>query len=504
MVSTIMDMRLIGLALVLVCNGWSQTDSRLEALHQTLQSLHAQVGVSAVNSGEGPKLTLAKHQLRDWIESQLRPLEDEWDETKTSERINKALEKVTVAPSKDDQNLLGSLGDVEIRWESGLLIVITRLGIVCGEDESAYAYKRIDGKWHPMWESEQNDYHNYTPQHINAVHVWQSFEGGKPTGPAYILTLGNEWGCASAWHRVYYLIWRVDSSGSKSLVDQSGDGYLRGRNYIVGSIVNSPMHFSGPVDAIIEFTQASIDGAVHNREAVRHFLIEGDRVRRVAPVALGPMDFVDEWMTRPWNESRGWSLSPDLSVWHQKLHADFVGGTFIGDTRHCQTPDLWQVGFEPQDAKRNFEPEPKVYFLIRWTPPYTFALVGISSNPSPRCTQADREPGTSSESYTSIPTARWRPAGSQSIRGSGENKNVFGTERQGRPRVVDDNVNYLAAASPSGRVAPRMANDARIPLFGSELRRGGEEPWLPRALPPSKMENATPRRSRNQVVSTRE
>lgn len=400
-----MNMKLIGLALVLICSGWAQTDSRLTALHETLQALHAQTDVSAVNPGGGPRLTVAKHQLRDWIESQLGPVEQQGDETKVSERINEALGKISVAPSTDDQNLLGSLGDVGLKWESGLLIMITRVGIVCEEDESVYGYRRIDGKWRRIWESEQNDYQHYTPQHIDAVHVWQSYEGGRPTGPAYILTLGNEWGCASAWHRVYYRIWRVDSSGSKSLVDESGDGYLRGQSYIVGSIVNSPMHFSGPVDAIIEFTQRSVDAGVHNREAIRHFLIEGDQVRRVAPIALSPRDFVDEWMTQAWTESQGWSLSPNLSKWHQKLHADFVGGEFVGDTMHCQTPDLWQVGFEPHDARRNFDPEPSVYFLIRWTPPYRFTLADISDNPWPLCTQADRE---ADQWRTLFSTQAWR------------------------------------------------------------------------------------------------
>ncbi len=283
--------------------------------------------------------------------------------------------------------------------------MITRVGIVCQLDESVYGYKRIGSQWHRIWESEQNDDQHYMPQHIDAVHVWQSYEGGKQTGPAYILTLGNAWGCVSAWHRVYYRIWRVDSSGSKALVDQSGYAYLRGHSYIEGSIVNSPMHFSGPVDAIIEFTQRSVDAVVHNREAVHHFLIEGDQVRRVAPVALSPRDFVDEWMTQPWSESQGWSLSPDLVIWHKKLHADFVGGDFPGDTMHCQTPDLWQVGFEPHDAKRNFEPEPNVYFLVRWTPPYRFALVSASSKPWPRCTQPDQ---VADAWRTLFSTQRWR------------------------------------------------------------------------------------------------
>ena len=57
---------------------------------------------------------------------------------------------------------------------------------------------------------------------------------------------------------------------------------------------------------------------------------------------------------------------------------------------HCQAPDLRQLGFEPHDVKRNFEPGPDVYFLVRWTPPYRFALVGVSNNLWPRCTALDR------------------------------------------------------------------------------------------------------------------
>jgi hypothetical protein len=377
--------RLAWLTLLLASHGLGQTDPQLAALQETLQSLHAQADASAVNPAGGPKLTLAKHQLRDWIESQLGAIHQWGDETKVSETVNKALERVSVAPS--DDNFLGYVG-ADLKWDSGLLVVTTHAGIVCASDSSLYVYKHVDGEWKRVLESEQNDYQHYSPQEIAAVHVWQSYQAGRETGPAYILALGNGGGCASAWHPVYYEIWRVDSSGSKKLIDESGDGYLRGERYIVGSIVNSPMHFSGPVDAIIEFTERSVDSGVHNREAVRHYLIEGDQVRRVAPVALSPRDFINEWMTQPWSASKDWSLSPDLLSWHQKLHADFVGGDFL-DTLHCQTPDLWQVRFQPRDAKKNFEPEPSVYFLIRWTPPYTFALTGISDKPRPQCRQVD-------------------------------------------------------------------------------------------------------------------
>ncbi|MGD0049159.1 MAG: hypothetical protein ABSE42_19340 [Bryobacteraceae bacterium] len=49
----------------------------------------------------------AKHQLRDWIETQLASLNDNGDEKALSDRINQSLKAVSVASATDDQNLLG-------------------------------------------------------------------------------------------------------------------------------------------------------------------------------------------------------------------------------------------------------------------------------------------------------------------------------------------------------------------------------------------------------------
>ena len=132
----------------------------------------------------------------------------------------------------------------------------------------------------------------------------------------------------------------------------------------MGSLHQDFLSENPRVDALIEFTQGSVDSGIHNREAVRHYLIAGDEVRRVDPVALGPRDFVEEWLTRPWSESAVWSAT-DLQTRHQKLHGDFVSGEFLSPTLQCQTPDLWQVAFEPDSAKKDFVPESEIYFLIR-------------------------------------------------------------------------------------------------------------------------------------------
>jgi hypothetical protein len=382
----------------------SAQDAQLGALHATLATLHSHAAAATIESpGSGPDLTLAKHQLRDWIEMQLGSIEDAGDEKAVADHINETLKAVDATDRGDDQNLLGSLGEVRFSLESGLLIITTAVGILCQYDESAYGYKHVNGRWQRIWESEQNDYspNKYAPQHIIAVHVWQSFKDGREDGPAFVMTLGNHWGCASWWHPVYYRVWRVDPSGSKLLIDGSEMAWLRAEAFAVGSIAQDRTGKNAPLDVLIEFTEGSIDTGVHNREAIRHLLIEGDNVRRVDPVALSPRDFVDEWLTRGWNESANWSASASLRKWHGRVD----GGEFGHATVHCETPDLWQVAFVPRNAQKNFEPEPKVYFLVRWRPPYHFTMVDVSNKPRVRCTQEDRQ---ADEWRTLFSTQEWR------------------------------------------------------------------------------------------------
>ena len=165
-------------------------DVELGALHATLVSLHSQAMLKAKETrGATPDLTVAKHQLRDWIEKRLGSMKGDGDEKAFSVQINEALKTVGVKAAADDENVVGSLGGVRFSMEAGLLIVTTAVEILCQYDESAYAYRYMDGRWQRIWESEQNDYSpkKYNPQHIEAVHGLQPLENG----PTYVMYLGT-------------------------------------------------------------------------------------------------------------------------------------------------------------------------------------------------------------------------------------------------------------------------------------------------------------------------
>jgi hypothetical protein len=133
-------MRLILLAALLAGIAAAQ-DAQLTAVHATLVELRSQAP-DPETMGASEKLTVAKHQLRDWIEGQLGTFKDE-DIKPFAFRINGALKTVSAGGSDDDQNLAGSLAEVRFNEEGGLLIVVTGVGIICQDDESAYAYKKL-------------------------------------------------------------------------------------------------------------------------------------------------------------------------------------------------------------------------------------------------------------------------------------------------------------------------------------------------------------------------
>ncbi len=336
--------------------------------------------------GAAPELTVAKHQLRDWIESQLPPDGQLKDTAELVRNLTTRLKAMRPLPGIEDQdgfwNAFGEIG-IRLHRDSEFLVIATAFGILCGADESAYIYRWRDGRWRRLWETEQNSdsVKEYRPQIISSILI-SPFARNAPE--RLVLTLGFESWCSSAWHPVFYRLWRIasDLDGSKLLLERSDMADIANDPPISGSV--------GTADALVQFYGWKIGSL--RRAFVRHYRVVNGTVHRVDPAALSPSDFVDEWLTQPWTEIAAWSDDASvkaLQEWHQKLHQDFISGEFGYPTMHCrQRPDLWQVSINFADYG---EPELNRYFLVRWRPPYRFTMFQISEHPSPDCTEHDPE-----------------------------------------------------------------------------------------------------------------
>src|ERR1700689_1428271 len=141
----------------------SAQDSQLDRLRATLVPLraHANDRLSSdhgVTRGATPALTVAKHRLRDWVETRLAKFPENGDADMLAAEFHAALTKAHLFCDDCFPSFLGFIDEVQVNREQDLPIVRTSAGIWCGYDDSAYAYQWSGGRWQRVWEDEAHGY----------------------------------------------------------------------------------------------------------------------------------------------------------------------------------------------------------------------------------------------------------------------------------------------------------------------------------------------------------
>jgi hypothetical protein len=343
-------------------------DSQLAALHSTLAALRPHAGEHREIRDATPELTAVKHQLRDWVESQLTGFAQNGDEDKFAREMGDRLRGADLfCEPQCRMSILGFLDNVRVNREREFLIVRTSVGIWCGYDDSAYAYAWTSNRWRRVWESEQDNYaaKQYLPQGIQGVQI----SAADAQGNRLLLSLGSQPGCASAFQPVYFRVWRI-GAGAKLLLDRSEFANVGDYPPAKGSMA--------PAEVRVELTMGGT-GYGSSHQALRHFTVHGAKVEQVDPIAPTPRDFVEEWLSASWAQSATRSDSAALKMWHQKLHRDDGMGDFPGPTVACSSsPELRQVSTHLHDG-------PEMYFLVRWREAGHSTMAGVSERPFPQC-----------------------------------------------------------------------------------------------------------------------
>jgi hypothetical protein len=194
--------------------------------------------------------------------------------------------------------------------------------------------------------------------------------------------------CVSCWNGIGYTLFRLGPGTAPATILQSGD---RGIYYCHDWNIRLK-----PDDFLLELPGRSIDVGILIRTHVLHYRVGKDGAVRTDPVALQPQDFVDEWLTRPWDEMASRSSASNLEQlekWHGVLHSDIVLGEFQFVQPCTEKPGQWQIAVDLDWVAGKELPEPlPVYFLIRRKENYRFQMTGISF---------DREDGCPGESSPS-------------------------------------------------------------------------------------------------------
>ena len=385
----------------------------------------------------GPELTPVKHALREWIERQLpaNPVGDlpdgsvhtldSADLARLAMRMNRQLDAARltcgvggtttdrcVTPADSDADLRGHIEPVQLSLlDNGrYVLVVTGVGVTCGYDESAYIYEhRADRRWHLVLASEQNDYAEgiYAPQNFISIAVSPSEVGwNEPAPPPLVTTLGFSPWCRSNWQTLYTRLWRAspETPTPAPLLDRH-DGFFMGGDMIAGARLTTR-------DLLVQYDAGSIDTDVFTRARILHYRIAaGGKLERIAPVALDPRSFVEEWMTSDWLQARVWNEPSADDAALARLHPpapapdEILSGSFDDSLRRCRTdPSLWQVAVTLEASKTVPNPVP-IYFHIRWMPPYRFTLVEAGHSPFAGC---DEKMVAPDDVGTLFPLQGWR------------------------------------------------------------------------------------------------
>jgi len=142
-------------------------------------------------------------------------------------------------------------------------------------------------------------------------------------------------------------------------------------------------------EMLLELQDRSLDPRIGKRTHVLRYSVTPSAVERVDPVALKPQDFVDEWLTRPWDEMASRSSVQDhdnLEKWH-----DFLGGysdaAEIRVVQPCSDKqDDWKIVLTMEWVAGKKIPESfTLYFRVHELGKYRFEMAAVSFHPPDGC-----------------------------------------------------------------------------------------------------------------------
>jgi len=309
---------------------------------------------------------IVKRQLLTWAESKLQRAGGDVDTAALSNELHTAIQ-LTPEDAPD------RLGDLDLSFsrlngESAWLQMTTDVGIPCGFDRSLYLYEWRDNRWNRRFVLEASDYRKaqYRPQEsvelkVSALDV---------RGARLVLVTGTPPACVSVWHTLYIRLFRVDAAQTL-LVEQTPFAVL-GQDPAYSARLE-------PAGARIDFYGRAIDAVFLMRPYVLRYRLDNGKISQIEPIALSPLAFVDEWLSRAWAEIAAYS-EPQLAARHNKLHKENVSGSYQAVQR-CAKPGEWQISIDLDDETS--------YFSVLDRGDNRYRMLSVRENPRPDCSGAN-------------------------------------------------------------------------------------------------------------------
>jgi len=286
---------------------------------------------------------------------------------------------------ESEEERFGFVYDVRVQRPSGhpeLIAVVFTLTIPCGTDDSLTLFENEGSEWRPLVVAESNSYSEVSGAQGGLDYALSPADAN---GGWFLVTANTTPWCTSNWQGLHYRVLRPSDSpeAPRVLLDEHRGVYLG---------VDDPFRLTVRQDGfqVGQMDSQSLDAGLLTRVHVQQYKVEGDRVVRVAPLALLPEDFLDEWVNLSWEDALPWTSGFDLAqlhAWHDRLSrsgSDENLFTEFDFVQPCPSkgPELqWQIGLtlEQSSGGDRIEHIPAELFFTVVKHDEAFYIVGVAT-----------------------------------------------------------------------------------------------------------------------------
>lgn len=236
-------------------------------------------------------------------------------------------------------NAYGEIRQIKFDWkpgyEPGILIVSTQLWLPCGSkdpDSAIYVFQGVARHWDLVLAAESD----FDPAG-ESDETGMQYEISPPDsdGRWFLVVAHVPPSCRRAHNVLRYKALRPGTNPDKPICLVSGRESIH-------PFFEPPFQIRVETDwfAVTHGIVRKLDGELGI--VISRYDLSDSQSRRIAPLALTPEDFLDQWTQLNWEDAkRGTKILSESSLegWHSKLNSLTSGSAEIESVRHCSGSD---------------------------------------------------------------------------------------------------------------------------------------------------------------------
>ena len=334
------------------CSAAKSAAARVNTQRQALLALPLTNKSGDVPPAAQQAIAAMKAALADFIGAQVRCS----DVAVAPENLHEALSESTNATEDEDSEGDAASPDAakygyaliyEVkRWPANpkLISVSAGFSIECSVDTLLSVYDSSGGNWTEVmrWQAEPFD-------KVNGAFFSLDYQISPPdsSGRWYALAKRIAPACATTWSTIDYAVLRPQSgkTAPRELYRAQRAIWWGGDDY--GELNANASDFE------VRFHGKTLDSSISVRPWVEHYVLAGDAIKeRSAPIALTPVDFVDEWLREPWDEALRWS-DPKAKNALREVHDRWQKSALKYESlRRCESGSRYEVAVSRDDGAK--------------------------------------------------------------------------------------------------------------------------------------------------------